>query len=115
MSYTAKARKWDHELVIGDTYRIVVTLKSAGVAYDITGATGTCEIRTEVGGTLLASPTVSLVTDGTDGQFQAVLAYATTATLTAQRAQYSARILFADGDRRTIIEGVVDLRKSVVA
>jgi hypothetical protein len=116
VSYTAPPERWDHELVVGDTYLVVAELvDSDGEPYDITGATGTCLIATEPGGTTLATPTVSLVTDGTDGQFQWVVAAATTAALSYPvRAQYSARLTFADATKRTILEGVVLIRRSVV-
>jgi hypothetical protein len=119
VSYTAAARQWDHELVIGDTYHPAdVTLKdSAGDAYDITGASGTALITTEpTGGTTLATPTVALVTDGSDGQFRWTVAAATTAALTAgTRAHYSVRLTFADGTKRTILYGVVEFVKHPVS
>jgi threonine dehydrogenase-like Zn-dependent dehydrogenase len=115
VSYTAPPSRYDHELIIGDTYIVVASLVDEdGEAYDITGATGTASIATEPGGTELAAPTVALVGAGTLGTFSWTLAAATTAALTAARAQYSVRLTFADASKHTILEGVVQIRRSVV-
>lgn len=115
MAYTADPVTWPHQLVIGDTYQpAIVTLEDDdGAAYNLTGATGVCQIRTEPGGTLLLSPTVSLV-DAANGQFTWISAAASTASLQPQRAKYSVRLTFADATVRTIVEGPITIRPSVV-
>lgn len=115
MAYTAPPVRWDHELIIGDTYQPLTAALQDGddAAIDITGATGTMQIRTEPGGALLATGTVT-ITSAVDGEFQWSIAAATTAQLQPQRAQYSVRLTFADATVRTVLEGTVQIRRSVV-
>ncbi len=116
MSYTAPPMRYDHELIIGDTYLTIAELvDSAGTAFDATGATGVALISTETGGTVLESPAVALVTDGTDGAVQMSLTAAETAALTAQDALFFMRLTFADGTVRTVLEGRVTLRNPLGA
>ncbi len=113
--YTADPKQYDHRLVIGDTYLVIGTLlDSAGAVYDITGATGTAKLRSEPGGQVIATPTVSLYTDGTDGKFQWTIAAATTAGLAPGRARYAVRLTFADSTVKTVVEGTIDIVKSAV-
>jgi predicted alpha/beta-hydrolase family hydrolase len=113
--YTAPPMKWDHELIIGDTYQpaTVQLVDADDVAYPLDGATGECQIRTEPGGELLLSPTVTV--DGTTDTFTWSSAVAATAVLLPQRAKYSLRLTFSDGSKRTVLEGVVTIRRSVVS
>lgn len=115
MAYTSPPVIWHHELVIGDTYSpAVIRLTDAdGDPYDLTGATGVAELRTEPGGMLLLTPTVALV-DADDGQFSWSSTAAATAGLVPAKARYSVRLTFADGSKRTILEGTVLIRRSVV-
>lgn len=115
MSYTAPPKRYDHELVVGDTYLVIGRLlDAAGTAYDITGATGVAKVRSEPSGEVLLTPTVSLVTDGSDGYFQWTATAATTAALAPGRAQFALRLTFADGSKRTVVKGSIDIVREAV-
>lgn len=111
MSYTAGPVRWDHDLIIGDTYfPAVAALATDDVALDITGATGVAELRAEPGGAVVASPTVALI-DGAAGTFKWALPAATTAIIPARSYLYFVRLTFADGSIRTVLEGRVNARR----
>lgn len=115
MAYTADTVRYDHRLVIGDTYIVVLRLvESDGTAFDISGATGAAVLRSEPGGVAILTPTVALVTDGSDGYLQWSASAAATAALLPGRARYAVRLTFADSTKRTIVEGVVDLVRVAV-
>ncbi len=116
MAFTARPATYDDEILIGDTLtREAELLDEDGDAYDVSGATGTCQIRTEPGGTLLASPTVTLPNSGTDGLVRWTLAAASTSALTAQTARWALRLTLSDSTVHTILEGVMRIRQGVVA
>lgn len=106
---------FDFRVIIGDTLQpaTVVLQDADGVAYDLTGVTGECEIRTAPGGTLLLSPTVSLVV-AADGSFTFASSAAATSALTPARARYAVRLTWPTGEVRTVLEGNVDILPSVV-
>lgn len=109
MAYSAEPVVYDHTLIIGDTYRgpTVSLVDATGAAYDLTGATGECEVVTESGGETLLTPTVTV--SGTTDDFYWSSAYSATASLQPQRARYAVRITFADGTRHTVIRGTVTI------
>ena len=120
MPYTAPRKQWNDQdpLLIGTTYRRRVYFRYRdGTAYDLSGVTGTCEIRTEPDhstGTLLASPTVSLITDGSDGGVQWLLDEAGTAGLSPNPRAYFGLVLSIDGDTREVLWGPLEIRRGVV-
>lgn len=115
--YDAPPLRWDHELVIGDTYApgVVALEDDTGAAHDITGATGEVRISEQVGGTVLLSPTWALVGAGTLGTFQWTDTAANTALLQSGRYPYAVRVTFSDGSKRTVLEGFVDVRRGVLS
>lgn len=117
MPYTSPPQRWDHELIVGDTYRpgVVVLEDSTGAAHDISGSTGEVQLRTEPGAALALSATYALDTDGTDGRFYWSASAAATAALAPGRYAYAVRLTFGDGSKRTILEGIVTVKKSVIA
>ena len=115
-TYTADPFRFDHELIIGDTYQpCTVTLKdSTGTAYSLSGATGVCYLREEPGGEILLTPTVT-VTDAAAGIFTWSASATLTAALVPGKARFAVRITFASGDKRTIVEGDVKIRRGVIS
>lgn len=116
MAYTAPPVQFDHELVIGDTYQPaeVQLTDGAGAGVSLSGATGEMQLRQEPGAVLIASGTVSIVS-ASEGIFSWSISAATTAALVPGTAQFSVRITFGDGTKRTVIEGTVTIRRAVVA
>lgn len=114
--YTADPFRFDHELVIGDTYQpATVTLQdSAGTAHSLSGATGLCYLREEPGGEILLTPTVT-VTNAANGIFTWSSTAAATAALVPGKARYGVRITFSGGEKRTIVEGYVTIRRGVLS
>lgn len=114
-TYTAPPQVFDHDLWIGDTYQpaVIQLLDSTGAAYNLTGASGVCELRTESGGEILLAPTVSL-TDAANGKFTWSSTAVQTAALKPGRAVFGVRLTFGDGTKRTILIGTVTIRPSRV-
>ncbi len=101
-------------VIIGDSWSLDVTLEDEdGVAFDITGMTGVCQIRSEPGSVVVATPTVA-ITSAAAGQFSATLSAATTANLSPGSYRYAVRCTFADGSVRTVLEGVATVRRVAV-
>lgn len=69
-----------HRAIQGKTFTAYRTLVSNGAAVNLTGFTGTGTLRDEVGGSSLATFTVT-VTSGSTGQYEYSLTSATTAGL----------------------------------
>jgi hypothetical protein len=115
MPFTASPYKFDSQLIIGDTWQPaeVALLDDAGDPYDLTGATGECEVRSSPGSTLLLTATVSH--DGAGGVLTWVASAALTAALSAQTARYSVRLTFADATVRTVVVGTVHIVQEIVA
>lgn len=113
-AYTGDPQTYDLPLVIGDTFgpHVVEFQGDNGAIVDITGATGECEVRDSIGGTLLLSPVVTV--NGSGGSFTFTAAPNLTEPLAEQRAKYSVRLTFLDGTVKTVLEGDVDIRPSVV-
>lgn len=111
MAYTAAPQRWDHELIVGDTYQPaeVALVDDDGAAVSLVGATGTMQLVDEPGGNVLATGTVT-VTSGAGGTFTWSIAAATTASLQPQTAHYGVRITFSGGEIRTVLEGRVLIR-----
>lgn len=111
MAYTSAPQRWDHELIVGDTYQPaeVALVDDDGTAVSLTGATGLMQLVDEPGGAVLATGTVT-ITSGAGGTFTWAIAAATTASLIPQTAHYAVRITFSDGSIRTVLEGRVQIR-----
>lgn len=102
-----KVTKYNHELVIGNTYRQIAALTDEdGAAIDITGLTGVCQIKDEVNGTVIASPIVSIIS-ASAGTLQWVLAAASTATIEPDSYVYHVTVTYASGDVETICNGQI--------
>ena len=113
-TYTADPMVYDTTLIVGDTWTVQVTLTdSAGTAHDLTDVTGEASAAREVGSAAVATPTVT-VTDAAAGQFEVVLAAAATADLTPGRYVYAVRLTWPDDTVRTVIEGVLSVRRTAV-
>lgn len=110
-TYTADPQQYNHDLWIGDTYEPVTVrlVDSTGTAYNLTGVTGACELRTEDGGQVLLSPTVSLV-DAADGKFKWTSTATDTAALKPGFAVFGVKLTWGDGTKKTILFGRVSLR-----
>ncbi len=86
-----------------------------GTAFDLTGATGVCQIRAEPGGQLLLSPTVE-ITDAVAGAFRISASSTDTAGLLPGRARYEVTFDFDDGlGDRQMLTGTVTIVRGVVA
>ena len=106
--------RWDHELIIGDTYQITVTIEDedTGAAIDLSGVTaGTVKLRTEPGGVVVLSPTVDL-TDKATGQISWSSANTDTDDLTPQTCVYALQL--TSDIVATVLEGKVLIRRSAV-
>ncbi len=117
LPYTSPPQRWDHELIVGDTYQpaVVALTDSEGAAHDLTGATGEVQLRTEPGAALALSATWALVGSGSLGTFTWSASAASTASLAPGRYSYAVRVTFSDGSKRTVLEGTVTARRSVIA
>lgn len=107
---------WDHELILGDSYSPgVVSLEDEnGDAFDITGATGVVQVKTEAGTVVAAFvPTVALVGDGTLGTFEWTSSAASTSALSAGKYIYAVRLTFADATIKTVVEGMITVRSLI--
>lgn len=115
--YTADPVSYDHALVIGDTYQpATVTLTdSTGTPHALTGVTGVCELRSEIGGVLLLSPTVTILTPAANGQFTWASLPAATAALSPGTVRYAIRLTWPSGVVRTVLEGQIVVRRTVLA
>lgn len=113
---TSEPIRWDWTLLIGDTAQPAsfVLEDAAGVAYDLTGVTGECQIRQETGGLVILTPTVT-ITDATAGTFTFAAPASATADLAPGRARYAVRLTWPDETARTIVEGTVTIRHSAVS
>jgi hypothetical protein len=99
----------DHELVIGNTYSGSAQLyDESGVVYDITGATGVAQVRTEAGGLLLLSPTVTIT--GATGLVSWSSTAAATAALSPGPATLGVTVTFADASVLEICWSRVTIR-----
>jgi hypothetical protein len=117
MPWAAKTKRHDDEIVIGTTWVRTFGLEGAtGTAYSIAGATGTAELNTQADGqgTTLATGTVALATDGTDGLFTVTFSAASTGALTPQRAYFAASLTESGGSVCTPVEGVLTVRRAVL-
>ena len=95
------------------TWEVTVTLKkSDGTAYDLTGFTGQCQVRSSDGvKTVLATPTVT-VTDQVNGVFKVFMSLAQTAVLPVtpcdnkrdKMPQYD--VLLANADKSVVLEAL---------
>src|ERR1051325_3374909 len=114
--YTAPPVHWDHELIIGDTYQpVTLALADAdGAAYDLTGVTGEAQVRTGPQGELMLEPTVT-ITSASTGRLTWSSVAAATAALLPQGARYAVRRTWPSGVVRTVVEGRVTIRRSVVS
>jgi hypothetical protein len=115
--YTASPVTYDHALVIGDTYQpATVTLTDGdGVPHALTGVTGTCEVRETIGGVVLLSPTVTIISPAANGQFSWSSLPAATALLSPGTARYAIRLTWPSGVVRTVLEGQITIRRTVLA
>lgn len=111
MTYTAPPVRYDHDLIIGDSYQPaeVQLLDAAGDPVSLVGATGTSALVSESTGSTLASPTVT-VTDAANGRFTWSLAAATTAGLSVGYAAFYVRLTFGDTTVRVPINGRVTIK-----
>lgn len=116
MPYTADPVKFDWMLVAGDTAQpaVVLLLDANDEPYDLTGVTGECQLRAEPGGEVVLEPTVSLV-DADAGEFTFASPAEDTVELRAGRYRYSVRLTWPDDTVRTVLEGTVTVRASVVS
>ncbi len=104
--YGDMALSFPHELIIGDDYRPLVygRLKDpTGAFYSLSGASGVAKVKTEFGGEVLATPTVTFAQDATSWYFYWALADDVTALLKPQEAYLSVRITFSDGTKKTVV------------
>jgi hypothetical protein len=115
MAWTADPFTHDTTLIVGDTWLVEATLEDAsGVPHDLTGVTGEASIRSEPGGVVVATPTVS-VTSATDGEFSVSVPATTTADLAPGSYRWAARLEWGDGTIKTVVEGRLTVRRAVVA
>lgn len=107
-----KPAKLDIDIAQGETWVLTVTLaEDDGTAIDISGGSGQCQIRTQPGGQVLASPTVT-VTDGAAGEFELSLTYTQTAALAFSTAYYDVALTY-NSIRQYPIEGRVTLKRRI--
>jgi hypothetical protein len=107
--------RWDHELVIGDTYQVILDLTDAdtGTALDLSAVTaGTAKLRAEAGGEVILTPTVDL-TDKATGVVSWSASNTATASLTPQTCVYAVQLTSAVV--KTVVEGRVLIRRSAVS
>lgn len=98
--------QYDHEAIAGDTYRVVVQLVDAdGEPYDLTSVTGVCQVLSEVGGEVVLTPTVAVVSPATDGVLRWTAPYTETAELAPGVYPYGVRLTWADATRDTVFVG----------
>lgn len=115
MAYTAEPARHDWLLIVGDTWQpCTLVIKDAdGTPYDLTGSTGQVQLRSEPGGSVLLDLDIVL-TDAEAGALTWIATAEQTEALQPQRARYSLRIVFGDDSIRTILEGQVFIRRSIV-
>jgi hypothetical protein len=106
--------RWDHELIIGDSYLPAMFVawedEDKTVRADITGATGVWMIKSEPGGLVLLSGAVTL-DDAAEGEFSWGQPDKTlTSALAPQTAEYCVRMTWANGTGDTVAEGRVVIR-----
>jgi hypothetical protein len=106
--------RFDHELIIGDTYRVELVLEDedTGAAIDLSAVTaGTVKLRTEPGGVVLLTPSVSLA-DKATGKIVWSSPNTTTDDLQPGTAVYALQLV---SDTYTIVvEGRVVIRRAAV-
>lgn len=108
--------RWDHELIIAETYdpATVTLTQEDGSVYDLTGATGEVQLRTEPGGALVLEPTWAAISAAA-GTFRWSATPAETADLVPGTYRYAVRLTFSGGTVRTVLEGRVTVRRGVVS
>lgn len=116
MSYDAAPVRWDHELVLGDTYSpgVVTLVDGADLPLDLTGVEGAAALRREPGDEAVLAPTVEILSPETDGQFRWRSDATDTASLAAGTYRYGVRLTWPDGTAKTIVEGTVVARRVAV-
>lgn len=116
MSYDADPVRWDHELVIGDTYSpgVVELVDGDGVPLDLTGVEGAAALRVEPGDEAVLEPTVTVLSPATDGQFRWRSEAVDTAELPAGTYRFALRLTWPDDTAKTVIEGTVVARRVAV-
>lgn len=115
MAWTSDPFQHDSTCIVGDTWTVQFTLEdSADVAHDLTGVTGVSSVRDEPGDTAIATPTVT-VTDADSGEFEVTLAASTTAQLSPGTYLWAARLTWPDSTVKTVVEGLLTVRRAVVA
>lgn len=113
--------RYDHQLILGDTYRVVGRLTqppaSPGVEgdpYDLTGVEGEVVVLREKGGPVLLSPTWAIV-DAADGQFQWTATYGEVLdALEPGQWPFACRLTWADGTRDTVLLGLLTVLPALV-
>lgn len=103
-----KPGRLDITIYPGATYRR--TLRLPGV--DLTGATGSGEIRTKAGGQLLASFTVVITPGAEESTIELSIPAATTAAMT-QSGVYDFFVEYADTTVDKLLVGCADLDPSI--
>lgn len=114
MAWTADPQRHDSTLIVGDTWLLQLTLEDAdGVAHDLTGVTGVASVRSEPGGLVVATPTVT-VTSADDGEVEVTMPAEDTAEMVPGNFRYAVRLTWPDGVVRTIVEGTITARRTAV-
>lgn len=106
--------RWDHDLIIGDTYRVSLVLEDedTGAALNLSAVTaGTVKLRTEPGGVVLLTPTVDLSAKAT-GQVVWTSPHTTTDDLQPGTAVYALQLV--SDTYTTVVEGRVTIRRAAV-
>ena len=111
----AKPATKDLEIVRGDTFDLYFGVSRNGARVNLTGATVTGQIRTAVDEAVVAGNFVCNITDqGTDqGGVLCTIPKETTDTFSFASAVYDIQIDFANGDRRTVLAGKINVTKDV--
>lgn len=106
--------RWDHELIIGDTYRVELVLEDedTGAALNLSGVeSGVCKLRTEPGGVVILTPTVDL-TNKASGKIVWSSPSTTTDDLQPGTAWFGLQL--TSDIVATIVEGQVVIRRGAV-
>ncbi len=99
-------------LYAGDTFEGDVSLvDSARAAVDLTGASGTIVVTDSDGDTAMSDSIT--VTDAAGGEFTWEIAAATTDAVSPGRYSYLVQLTFADGSKKTVLRGTLDVRAGV--
>lgn len=93
---------------------MVQLVDETGAPYSISGSTGVVQIREQPGTAAILEP-VYTIESASNGEFYWLSPAASTASLAPGVYQYAARVTFSDGSVRTIVEGLVTVRRVAVS